>query len=76
MATTVILRTCYNLFLLSTFHRNQELCLEFQVINKNSAANSNLLLVSTDLFPSPTVVTRRLVTLKQSKKSQQYITNH
>lgn len=76
MATTVILGTCYSLFLLSSFHRNQDLCLVFEVADKNFTANSNLLLVSIDLFPSPTVVTRRLATLKQSKKSKLYLSKH
>lgn len=76
MATAGILETCYTLFFLSTFHRNQDLCLVFDVADKNSAANSNLILVSTDLFPSPTVVTRRLAILRLSKKPQLYLSNH
>lgn len=76
MATTVILGTCYNLFLLRSFHKNQDLCLVFEVSDKNFVANTNFLLVRTDLFPSPTVVTRGLATLKQGKKSKLYLSNH
>lgn len=53
MAKTVILGTCCNLFLLGNFHRNQDLCLVFEVADKNFTANYNLLLVSTDLFLYP-----------------------
>lgn len=51
MARTVILGPCYNLFLLGSFHRNQDLCLVFE--DKNFTANSNLLLVRMTCFLHP-----------------------